>query len=107
MAKNDGDVLDALDQAQGAPLRATENVKRARHAWDRQTRFSMLKVANVGLDADRVKTGGPAPLLRIKGSPMAPEIQSGIMLGKPWDDLTRDEQFRIVKAWIEQSGDAV
>lgn len=104
---SDVDVLGALDREIAAPIRARENVARARAAWDGQTRFSMLKVANVGLEADRVKTGGPAPLVRVKGSPMAPEIQSGIMLGLLFDDLTRDEQFRVVKAWIENSGEAV
>lgn len=101
------DVFEALDREQAAPLRAMENVRRARLAWDGSIRFSIRKVANVPTDPDKVKSGGLAPLIRIKGALGSPEIQSGIMLGKPFEDLTRDEQFRVVMAWINESGEAV
>ena len=100
-------VFDPLARARGCVIRERENVRRARRAWDGSIRHSMLKVANVGSEPDRVKSGGLAPLIRIKGSLGSPEIQSGIMLGKPFDELTFNEQFRVVSAWIAESGEAI
>jgi|ETNvirnome_2_300_1030623.scaffolds.fasta_scaffold09464_3 hypothetical protein len=101
------DVQAAIDDELFAPLRVKENVARAKAAWDNSIRFAMLNVANVGAEADRVSTSLSAPLIRVKGGDLAPEIKSGIMLGNAFDDLSREERLRVVKAWIAESGEAV
>lgn len=82
-------MTDALDTG----MASEEAVRRASDWWQRVGRHQCRQTSNweeIGRTVGKgiVITGDQQPVLR-----------SGILIGQPWEELSRDEQRRIVKAW--------
>lgn len=84
-------------------MKATEAVAKAAKWWNeyrgalRQT-FNLEQAAPAVRQAIRQKSGLGAPAMIVKGD-ITETIPDGILSGKPWSELTVEEQAKIVKVW--------
>lgn len=76
-----------------------EAVRCAERWWEQFGRHMMKRVANTEQGKGKfIPVSAAGPAIAIKGEKTV-TIRSGILEGKPWDELTRDEKLRVVKNW--------
>lgn len=78
-------------------MTVAEAVRRAADWWNKIGRHG-IKASNFNqVLIQKVHTQGKGPLL--KRTDKEQDLPSGILRGLPWDELDRQEQKDIVKAW--------
>lgn len=78
-------------------MKVSEAVQRASVWWDKIGRHG-IKASNFNVALiQKVHSQGKGPLL--KRTDREQDLPSGILRGLPWDELSREEQKEIVKAW--------
>ncbi len=86
-------------------MKPEEAVKRARLWWEAIGRKELSKRLNEASNIEEigrtVRTGtGKTPGFVVQGDRQA-VVQSGLLRGLPWEQLTRREQLEVVKTWHE------
>lgn len=76
-----------------------EAVREAEIWWDTYARHMVKRVANSEETKGKFIPASPAgPAIVIRGEKVT-TIHSGVLEGKPWAELKRDEKLRVVKVW--------
>lgn len=92
---------DQMEQILSSGMKPREAARRASQWWDQTGRHLIPKALNEERTKDKVLAAGKrAPAMVIKGT-VQPVLQSGILNGRPFDDLSRDEKLQVVKHWHE------
>lgn len=92
-------VLAASDDGRlTSGMKVAEAVSRARAWWDRLGRRTLRRDFNTERRPARLRTGGPAPAIRVPGE-VVDVLPSGLLRGLPWAMLTRQEKVAVVRAW--------
>lgn len=93
------------DTIGGCGLTASEAVRLASLWWDKTGRGLVHRKANESRAPDVVKGPGlnGAPAIRIKPTPER-SVDSGVLDGRKWEDLTRREKLAVTKAWLAEFG---
>ena len=79
-----------------------EAYKRASWWWDLVGRKRMKKVANTREVNRKSRMGGKGPSFIVSPDIEPEMVESGIMLGRPWDRLTMPEKARVTVVWHEE-----
>jgi hypothetical protein len=90
-----GSGLDRLDTG----MRPEEAIRRATNWWNNKGRRTM----KLHLRRQSEPVGGSNNGAGVAFASQNPDsenfLPSGVIHGVPWDELTRDEKLRVVKAW--------
>jgi hypothetical protein len=74
-------------------------VRKAALWWDLTGRHLVNKTINENTPAPRVRHGGKMPIMIAKAA-TEKDLNSGILLGRKWDDLTPAEMAQVVGAFV-------
>ena len=81
----------------GMPI--AEAVSRASEWWNKTGRHLIPKALNEDRAKNKVlKAGRRAPAMVFKGT-VTPTLDSGVLQGRPFDDLKKWEKLAVVKQW--------
>ena len=83
-------------------MKVAEAVARARKWWGEYRGMVRREFTQVDATRKRVSRTSEGGLLSIvKDAFTDPHVQSGILRGLPWDELSQRDQLEIVKTWHE------
>ena len=84
-------------------MKVTEAIARARKWWGEYRGMVRREFTQIDATRKRVSRTSDGGLLSIvKDAFSDPHVQSGILRGLPWDELSELDQMVIVKTWHEQ-----